>query len=340
MPKVRTIVVGTGGIARHHVRRMLEMKRSTVVCGCVEVSDRSRQAMLDLFNERKMSCPPFYPTVRDLIRAQGAPDAALICTPHKFHFENTRDCLLNGMDVCLEKPMVMNADEARRLIRLRDRTGRLLVVAFPGSLSPAVRKARKMIADGLLGRVTAIAAYVHQHWKQGTTGTWRQDPEISGGGFLFDTGSHMVNTVVDLLNEDVAQVNALLDQRGAPVEICSAVSGRSKSGILFSMTAAGDSIQCCSQITVFGDRGIIETGIWGERLRFRKPDQWEFTPVEYPKSAGIWEEFLRVRSGKTENPCPPEVGLRFAKLMDMIRLSARTGTTARCRVGRLDGPGA
>ena len=43
-----------------------------------------------------------------------------------------------------------------------------------------------MIASGKLGRVTSVAAYVHQHWKAGTAGKWRQDPEISGGGFLFD----------------------------------------------------------------------------------------------------------------------------------------------------------
>ena len=36
---------------------------------------------------------------------------------------------------------LIDAAEARKLIRLRQRTGRLLVVAFPGSLSPAVQKA-------------------------------------------------------------------------------------------------------------------------------------------------------------------------------------------------------
>jgi uncharacterized protein (TIGR00730 family) len=46
---------------------------------------------------------------------------------------------------------------------------------------------------------TAIAAYAQQHWKAGTTGTWRQNPAISGGGFLFDPGAHMIKTVVDLI---------------------------------------------------------------------------------------------------------------------------------------------
>lgn len=38
------------------------------------------------------------------------------------------------MDAYLEKPMVMNMAEAQELIRLRERGGRLVIVAFPGSL--------------------------------------------------------------------------------------------------------------------------------------------------------------------------------------------------------------
>lgn len=335
MASVKTIVVGAGGMARWHINCMLDMRRTTTIVGFVEPSDASREATRSLFDERDLPCPPFYNSIRELIKAQGAPDAALICTPHKFHFENARDCMQSGADVCLEKPMVMNVSEARRLIRLRDKTGRLVVVAFPGSLSPAVRKAKQLIARGAIGQVTAISAFAHQNWRAPTIGTWRQVPEISGGGFLFDTGSHMVNTVVDLLGENVAEVTALLDNRDAPVEINAAVSGRSKSGIMFCLSGAGDSIQASSQIIVCGDRGELQTGIWGERLLVKKVDQSEFKPVPYPKSRGPWEQFLAVRRGKMDNPCPPEVGLRFAKLMEMIRQSAEAGRTIkRGRHGR------
>jgi predicted dehydrogenase len=147
---------------------------------------------------------------------------------------------------------------------------------------------------------------------------------MSGGGFLFDTGSHMVNTVVDLISDDVSQASALFDNRGTPVEINSSVSGFFKNGVVFSFTGAGDSVDCKSQISVFGDKGVLETGIWGEKLRL-KVGEGDYKPVPYPKSKGVWEEFVKVVQGKLENPCPAEVGLRFAKLMDMIRDSAKTG---------------
>ena len=327
MAKVRSIVIGTGGFARFHIDAMISMKRSTSIVGFVEPCNVSREATRTLLSEKGVSCPPFYTTVRELVRKQGAADAAVICSPHKFHFENARDCLQHGMDVCMEKPMVMNASEARRLIRLRDRTLRIVMVAFPGSLSANIRKAKQLLARGAIGKVSAIAAFVHQNWKTATIGKWRQMPEISGGGFLFDTGSHMVNTVVDLLGEDVACVAALLDNRGTPVEINSSVSGESTGGIMFSLAGAGDSIQCCSQVLVFGDRGILKTGIWGERLLMKKVGQDEFKPVPCRSSPTSWAQFLRVRQGKMDNPCPPEVGLRFAKLMDMIRKSSETGRT-------------
>jgi predicted dehydrogenase len=327
MSKVRTIVVGTGGFSRCHIRAMIEMKRVTTITGFVEPSEASRKATAAVFTEKKLSCPPFFATVKELVKAQGPADTAVICSPHKFHFENAKDCLESGMDVMIEKPMVMNGEEARRLIKLRDTTGRLVMVAFPGSLSPAVWKAKDLIARGAIGEVSTISAYAHQHWKKATIGSWRQIPEISGGGFLFDTGSHMVNTVVDLLGSEVTRVSALLDNRGTPVEINSSVSGMSANGITFSLAGAGDTIQCCSQILVFGSEGVLKTGIWGESLSVKKAADSDYQPVAYPKSRGPWEQFLRVRSGKMKNPCPPEVGLRFAALMDMIRQSAKTGKT-------------
>ena len=63
-----------------------------------------------------------------------------------------------GLDVLLEKPMVMNAAEACDLIEERDRTGRLLVVAFPGSLSPQVRAAVNLLRSGAVGTLLSISA--------------------------------------------------------------------------------------------------------------------------------------------------------------------------------------
>jgi len=323
MKKTRCIIVGVGGFARYHISAMLKMKNSTKIVGLIEPNQLSRQKAIELFEENKVKCPPFYENVLDFIKSQETADAALICSPHKYHFDNAKDCMEAGMDVCIEKPMVMNASEAKKIISLRDRLKRLVVVAFPGSLSPAIKKAKEMIKRGEIGKVSAISAYVYQKWKTGTKGTWRQNPEISGGGFLFDTGSHMLNTVVDIVGEDIKKVKAIFDNCNAPVEINSSITAVSISGIMISMLAAGDSVHCSSEIIICGDKGIMKTGIWGERLLIKREKDPDFSPVKYEKSRGVWEQFLKVREGKINNPCPAEVGLRFAKLMDMIKESAK-----------------
>jgi len=92
--------------------------------------------------------------------------------------------------------------------------------------------------------------------------------------------------------------------------------------LLLLKQGAGYSIGCDSEIFIVGTKGIIRTGAWGERLEMRREGEKNLSLVEFGESKGVWEQFLKVRSGELENPCPPEVGLRFARLMDMINASA------------------
>ncbi len=216
--------------------------------------------------------------------------------------------------------------EAERLIETRDRTGRLLVVAFNGSLSPQIRTAVDILRSGELGEMLNIHAVVWQNWRLLTTGTWRQIPEIAGGGFMFDTGAHLLNTVADLAGEDFVQVGAWLDNRGAPVDIVGTVIARLASGVQVTLTGCGDTIKSCdSDVRVFCTEGILRTGVWGERLEVQRAGEEALAPVEVPESSGAWEQFVRVRNGEIANPSPPEVGLRMAKLWDAVRESAALG---------------
>ncbi len=252
-----------------------------------------------------------------------------IVTPHALHFEQASACLEAGLDVLLEKPMVMNAEEASALISTRDRTGRTLVVSFQGSLSPQVRTASRLLRSGDLGAILGIDAVVWQDWAQRTTGTWRQDTALSGGGFLFDTGAHMLNTVSDLAGEDFVEVAAWIENDGAPVDIRAAIMGRLASGALVTMHACGSAIPSCdSDIRVFCSQAILRTGIWGERLELQRAGAPRPHKVRPVGPTHVWQRFASVRAGLEPNPSPPEVGLRMAHLWDAIRESATRGGTA------------
>ncbi|RME82596.1 MAG: gfo/Idh/MocA family oxidoreductase [Caldilineae bacterium] len=324
--KIRLALIGCGLMARHHVRTELLHHRDdteiTVVC---DPSEAAYEEMAVIFAEHGLPPPPNEPDLDRLLAAYPL-DAVFIISPHVYHHDQTVASLRAGVDVLLEKPMVMTAEEAQSLIAWRERTGRLLVVAFPGSLSPQIRKAVQMLRGGELGEVLSISATVWQNWGPVTAGTWRQQRAISGGGFLFDTGAHMLNTIADLVGEDFVEVIAWMDNHHRAVDTLATVMARTAGGVLVTLHACGETIpSCTSNVYVFGTEGILRTDVWGRFLELQRAGEKEFAAVEVPPSRGVWEQFKLVRRGVLQNPCPPEVGLRMARLYDAICSSAEQG---------------
>ena len=321
--KTRLALIGAGGMARsHHLPLMLETGADfRVIC---EPSAQNYELFADAMCELGASPPPNQPDLTQLLSDYADQlDAVFIATPHNMHHDQAVACLDAGLDVLLEKPMVMNADEALSLMDTRDRSGRHLVVAFQGGLSPQIRHAAALIACGDLGELLTVTGMLWQGWKDSTSGSWRQVPDISGGGFLFDSGAHMLNTVCTLVGEDFASVAAWMDKRGTPVDINGVIMARLQSGALVTINGCGDcmpGLQSEIYITLSG--GVIHTGMYGERLLIRRQGESEYQAVDLPKMRGAWEQFTQVRAGLIENPCPPEVGLRMAKLWDAIVASA------------------
>ena len=326
---IRVGIIGAGAMARHHISTMAGRPDTTIVALC-EPSEAALAAAAPEFTARGVAVPPNEPDWQRFV-ARYAPrlDTVVIITPHVFHAAQATACLEAGLDVLLEKPMVMDAAEASALIATRDRTGRLLVIGFPGSLSPQVRTATRLVATGEVGGILNVDALVWQDWRSHTMGTWRQDPAMSGGGFLFDTGAHMLNTVTDIAGQDIAELAAWLENDGDPVDIRAVVIARLASGALVTMNGCGRAIPSLgSEIRVFCERATIRTGVWGERLEIQRVGSKRLTSVRSVATRTVWEQFLAVRAGREPNPCPPEVGLRMARLWDAIRESSARGGTA------------
>ena len=330
---VRVALFGAGIMARHHIRQILKMQSTTRIVALCEPSEAVALEAAKVFADAGVLPPPNQPDWQKLIAEYGPElDAVFIITPHAFHHDQTRACLEAGIDVLLEKPMVLTAAEAHSLIQTRDRTRRLLVIAFQGSLSPQVRLASRLLRANEFGRILSISGIVWQDWGRLTANTWRQEPALSGGGFLFDTGAHLLNTVADLAGEDFSEVAAWFVHNGRPVETLAVAMGRLKSGGLVTFHACGEAIpSCASEIRVFCEKAILHTGVWGETLAVQYTGDQPPAPIPVPPSRGVWEQFLAVRSGRIPNPSPPEVGLRMAKLWDAIRASAANhGVPVRC----------
>jgi predicted dehydrogenase len=331
---VRLAIIGTGLMGRHHLRVILENFPHTSIPVVCEPDLDAFDEAAQLFVDADRTVPDNEPNLQELLAIHGERlDAVFLITPHALHHHQTVACLEADLDVLLEKPMVMNEAEARSLIQVRDKSKRLLVVAFNGTLSPEIRKAASMLKSSEMGEILSISATIWQDWRQLTTDTWRQEPAISGGGFLMDTGAHMLNTVADLAGEDFTEIAAWFDNRGTAVEINGVAIGRLTSGAMVSLHGSGETIPSCdSEILVFCSEGILRTGAWGGFLEVQRPGESIFTPVKVPSSTGVWDQFLAIRKGKLPNPAPPEVGFRLARLYGALVESAETDG----RVVRLD----
>ena len=177
-------MVGCGGMARHHLAQILRHQDTTLVRAVCEPVAANYARLEQMFQDFGLPPPPNEPDLARMLQTYaGEIDAAFIITPHVYHHDQAVACLEAGVDVLLEKPMVMNAAEARSLMQARDRTGRLLVVAFNGSLSPQIRTAVRMLREGELGKLLNIHAVVWQNWNEMTRTAWRQEPAFPAAVF-------------------------------------------------------------------------------------------------------------------------------------------------------------
>src|SRR4029078_7890887 len=129
-------------------------------------------------------------------------------------------------------------------------------------LSAHARESSRLLRSGELGPILNVNAVVWQNWATLTDGTLRQQPDLSGGGFLFDTGAHMLNTLADLAGEDFAEVAAWLEDDGRPVDIRAVVMARLASGALVTMNGCGSSIPSChSGIRVSTPSAMLPTRV-------------------------------------------------------------------------------
>jgi predicted dehydrogenase len=144
--------VGCGGRMNTHIRRVMERSKETGDVQAVAVNDiwdkrkqRAREATG--VDERSV-----YHDYREVC-ARSDVDVVVIASPDHWHHAHTMEALRNGKDVYLEKPMTYTVEEAKEIAEVVKATGRVLQVGSQYTSMDHFWKAKKAIADGLLGEV-------------------------------------------------------------------------------------------------------------------------------------------------------------------------------------------
>ncbi len=183
MKALRMAVVGTGALGRHHARILAQMPGVELI----GVADTNLAAASETAERCRTRATADY---RDLF---GDAEAVVIAVPTSAHCQVAGDFLAADVDVFVEKPIAAGVEEARELVELAHRRGKLLQVGHVERFNPALVAARPFLDDPKYIRAERFAPVTVR------------STDI---GVIHDLMIHDIDLVLDLVSAPVAEVEA------------------------------------------------------------------------------------------------------------------------------------
>jgi predicted dehydrogenase len=185
--KLRYGIVGLGWIGMVHAEAIQ-----------TAVPDAEIAAVCDIQPERlaeratKLGVACRYEDFRKLVRSDGL-DAVYVCVPNHLHREVALAALEAGLHVFCEKPMAMNAGQAREMAGAAARAEKVLQLGMMTRQRPECRLVRSYIEEGFFGTISRVTIVLRRCRGVPGLGGWFTTKEKSGGGCLIDIGVHFLD---------------------------------------------------------------------------------------------------------------------------------------------------
>jgi predicted dehydrogenase len=114
--------------------------------------------------------------------------------PNNIHAEPCIAAAEAGKHIICEKPLARSAAEAKQMLEAVQRAGVKHLCAYNYRFVPAVRQARLLMEQGVLGRIFHFRARYLQEWGNSPdVSQWRYHAELAGSGALGDLGAHIID---------------------------------------------------------------------------------------------------------------------------------------------------
>jgi predicted dehydrogenase len=281
--RLRFGVIGAGAFAEAcHVPGLLSHPQADVVAICSRRRARA-QALADRFNIPFVTTEPAELCSRDDL------DGVSICTPNVAHREQAVLAFSHGKHVFSEKPLGVSVAEAVDMTRAAEASGRMHQVAFTYRHLYGVEELRRRVAAGDVGEPFFFRAH-HESWgglRPGAAIGWRGVRDLSGGGVLHDSGSHLFDLARFVLGP-IAAVRAdlhFLPRKGVETDDLVAVWFQFASGIRGQWYASRITPQRRrNYLQVVGREGALEALLsrgGSDALRRARPgvSGWEELPL-------------------------------------------------------------
>lgn len=131
-------------------------------------------------------------------------NAIYIATPPDKHEFYTLKAAAAGKPVYVEKPMARTYQECLNMIAVCEQANVPLFVAYYRRTLPIFQKVKELLSEGVIGDVRFVEVKVHKPLQpdivaaNGSSNNWRTSPDVGGGGYFYDLGSHQLD-VLDYL---------------------------------------------------------------------------------------------------------------------------------------------
>lgn len=200
----RVIGVGIAGLGRAgwglHAMTLATMPeefRVAAVCDPLESRRDEAQA--------QFACQA-YADFADLVD-DASVELVVIAMPSHLHAELAIEAMRRGKHVLVEKPFASTLDEVDRMIATARETGMILTASHNRRYEPAFLKVRDIIDSGKLGRIVQMRIAAHQFRRRWD---WQTLTEF-GGGMLANTGTHVIDQALTLIDAPEPEVFCHMD---------------------------------------------------------------------------------------------------------------------------------
>jgi predicted dehydrogenase len=196
------IRIGILSFAHHHGEAYISNLRSMEGVELLGVADDDPMRGQTIAAQNKAQ---YFHTYEDLLEAK--PEGVIICTENNHHRAFVEMAASRGIHILCEKPLATTLEDARAIVEACEKTGVLLMTAFPMRFSTPLLEIKARLDNGDFGDV-----YCFNATNQGELPTkhraWFVDPELAGGGAIMDHTVHLVDIMRWLTGSEVESMYA------------------------------------------------------------------------------------------------------------------------------------
>ena len=166
--RINIAVIGVGGRGSGDAASFARIGAGNNSCQVVAVADCYQKRINRAKDNLKIS--DGYLDYREILNRNDV-DAVIVATPDHWHARVALDAMDHGKDVYLEKPMFHTIEEARQLVATVKETSRVLQVGSQTTSADHWWKAKKAIADGMIGKMIMSQGSYHRNSVRAANGT-------------------------------------------------------------------------------------------------------------------------------------------------------------------------